>query len=101
MQSLCLTFSSLRVSLLHQPVDGYFNIWRQMMFFRFIMGVGIGGEYPLSSSITSETSDEGHRGRNVSDFQCLQVYESQSQWRCLFQLQWRCPGHWLGGIRVQ
>lgn len=55
-------------------MDGYFNIWRQMMFCRFIMGVGIGGEYPLSSSITSETSDEGHRGRNVSAMYFLQLF---------------------------
>lgn len=77
----------LAVSLLHQPVDGYFNIWRQMMFCRFIMGVGIGGEYPLSSSITSETSDEGHRGRNVS------VYFSDCfKWLWLWLWLWLCHG---------
>lgn len=56
---------SLVTRCVSQPVDGYWHIYRQLMLFRFLMGVGIGGEYPLSSSITSESSEDKHRGRNV------------------------------------
>lgn len=56
---------SLVTRCVPQPVDGYWHIYRQLMLFRFLMGVGIGGEYPLSSSITSESSEDKHRGRNV------------------------------------
>ena len=32
---------------------------------RFLLGLGIGGEYPLSSTITAETSKGSSRGRNM------------------------------------
>eukprot|EP00952_Eustigmatos_sp_NYUAD-ZCMA_P009504 39238-Eustigmatos_ZCMA.PRE.1 len=41
-----------------------FTIWQQMMLFRFVMGCGVGGEYPMASTITSEVSETRHRGRN-------------------------------------
>jgi len=41
--------------------------WQMITAFRILMGVGIGGEYPLSSSHTADsTSDSQHSGRNVS-----------------------------------
>ena len=33
---------------------------------RFVEGVGIGGEYPLSATISSESSDAHHRGTRVA-----------------------------------
>ena len=42
------------------------NIWQQLMLFRFIMGLGVGGEYPMASTITAESSKPGERGRNLA-----------------------------------
>lgn len=42
------------------------DIWHQMMFFRFIMGMGVGGEYPMASTITSESSSNNDRIRNLA-----------------------------------
>jgi MFS family permease len=41
------------------------NIW-WLIFFRVILGVGIGGDYPVSSTIMSEFSGKAHRGMMVS-----------------------------------
>lgn len=43
-----------------------FTIYQQMMVFRFIMGLGVGGEYPAASTITSENSNSWQRGRNLA-----------------------------------
>ena len=37
-----------------------------MCFTRFMMGVGIGGEYPMASTVTSESSTNSTRGRNLA-----------------------------------
>jgi len=42
------------------------GIYHQMMLFRFIMGMGVGGEYPAASTITSENSPSWQRGRNLA-----------------------------------
>jgi PHS family inorganic phosphate transporter-like MFS transporter len=34
--------------------------------FRFLLGIGIGGEYPLSATITAESSNASNRGRMVA-----------------------------------
>jgi MFS family permease len=41
------------------------NIW-WLIFFRVILGIGIGGDYPVSSTIMSEFSGRKHRGMMVS-----------------------------------
>ncbi len=41
------------------------NIW-WLIFFRIILGLGIGGDYPVSSTIMSEFSGRAHRGMMVS-----------------------------------
>ncbi len=41
------------------------NIW-WLIVFRVILGVGIGGDYPVSSTIMSEFSGKAHRGMMVS-----------------------------------
>lgn len=42
-----------------------FSIYQQLALWRFILGVGVGGEYPLSATITSETATPKLRGRLV------------------------------------
>jgi len=49
-----------------QPTSSGMTIWQQMMLFRFIMGVGVGGEYPMASTVTSEGSKDADRGRNLA-----------------------------------
>lgn len=49
-----------------QPRMMGLNIWQQLMLFRFFMGVGVGGEYPMASTVTSEGSAAAHRGRNLA-----------------------------------
>lgn len=34
-----------------------------LTFWRFVLGVGIGGDYPMSATVTSEWSAAGHRGK--------------------------------------
>ncbi|HUC12067.1 MAG TPA: MFS transporter [Stellaceae bacterium] len=41
------------------------GIW-WLIFFRIILGIGIGGDYPVSSTIMSEYSGKKHRGMMVS-----------------------------------
>ncbi len=41
------------------------NIW-WLIFFRFILGVGIGGDYPVSSTIMSEYAGKKTRGMMIS-----------------------------------
>jgi MFS family permease len=43
------------------------GIYTQLMIWRFLLGFGVGGEYPLSATITTESSTNESRGRNVSD----------------------------------
>lgn len=45
---------------------GGFGIYSQLAFWRFILGVGIGGEYPLSASITSESSSKADVMKNLA-----------------------------------
>jgi MFS family permease len=42
------------------------GIYTQLMIWRFVLGFGVGGEYPLSATITTESSTNESRGRNVS-----------------------------------
>ncbi|HEX2939523.1 MAG TPA: MFS transporter [Rhodopila sp.] len=41
------------------------NIW-WLIFFRIILGIGIGGDYPVSSTLMSEFAGTAHRGMMVS-----------------------------------
>jgi MFS family permease len=41
------------------------NIW-WLIGFRFILGIGIGGDYPVSATIMSEYAGKAHRGMLVS-----------------------------------
>eukprot|EP00981_Chlorochromonas_danica_P010945 scaffold3553_cov180-Ochromonas_danica.AAC.12 len=47
-------------------VDNEFGVYRQLCIFRFILGIGVGGEYPLSASITNESSTPKMQTRNLA-----------------------------------
>ena len=49
---------SALVGFHYQDSTTAITIYHQLMVFRFILGVGIGGEYPLSASVSMESSDE-------------------------------------------
>jgi MFS transporter, PHS family, inorganic phosphate transporter len=43
-----------------------FGIYSQLCLWRFLLGVGVGGEYPLSASITAESSQSSNMARNLA-----------------------------------
>lgn len=45
---------------------GPMNVLQCLMIWRFILGVGVGGEYPLSATISAETSSLQNRGKNTA-----------------------------------
>ncbi len=44
-------------------LSGLANNWWELFIFRFLMGVGIGGDYPVSSTILSEFAPKMNRGK--------------------------------------
>lgn len=46
--------------------EGPFHLIYQLALFRFMLGVGVGGEYPLSASIAAENSSRETRGRLIA-----------------------------------
>lgn len=46
--------------------SGGFGIFSQLSLWRFLLGVGVGGEYPLSAAVTAESSDPGTEIRNLA-----------------------------------
>lgn len=43
-----------------------FTIYGQIACWRFLLGAGVGGEYPLAATVTSESSSASSRGRLMS-----------------------------------
>ncbi len=45
--------------------------------YRFLLGVGVGGEYPLAATVTSESSSAAKRGRLMAGvlFYLLNLYK--------------------------
>lgn len=57
------------VGTLGQAIAGHapgVSIYGVMIMWRFIMGMGIGGDYPLSAVITSEFAARRIRGRMMT-----------------------------------
>lgn len=52
------------------PDDG--GIYVQLTIFRFLLGFGVGGEYPLSATVSSESSTTEDRGSAVSNVFAMQ-----------------------------
>ena len=42
------------------------GIYSQLALWRFVLGFGVGGEYPLSASITSESSSSQERTKSLA-----------------------------------
>lgn len=51
----------------------HFGIYSQVALWRFVLGVGIGGEYPLSAAITTESSSKGKEIRNLAMVSSLAI----------------------------
>eukprot|EP00658_Telonema_sp_P-2_P047632 TRINITY_DN36236_c0_g1_i1.p1 TRINITY_DN36236_c0_g1~~TRINITY_DN36236_c0_g1_i1.p1 ORF type:complete len:428 (+),score=67.57 TRINITY_DN36236_c0_g1_i1:185-1468(+) len=49
-----------------------FGIYSQLCVCRFVLGLGIGGEYPLSATITSESSVTSRRGTDLATVFAMQ-----------------------------
>lgn len=52
--------------------DEAFTIYHKIAFFRFFTGVGIGGEYPLAATVTSESSSAENRGHLMASVFAMQ-----------------------------
>ncbi|RHZ76890.1 hypothetical protein Glove_187g118 [Diversispora epigaea] len=50
------------------------SIWGELMFWRFILGIGIGGDYPLSAVITSEFATLKRRGAMMAAVFAMQGF---------------------------
>ncbi|KAF0500567.1 phosphate transporter [Gigaspora margarita] len=50
------------------------TLWGSLMFWRFILGIGIGGDYPLSAVITSEFATIKRRGAMMSAVFAMQGF---------------------------
>jgi PHS family inorganic phosphate transporter-like MFS transporter len=61
--TLCIVGCLGSAMVVDSPVYG---VYTQLAAWRFILGLGVGGEYPLSSTITSESSSPATRGRNLA-----------------------------------
>jgi len=46
--------------------EGPFSLVVQLAICRFLLGVGVGGEYPLAATIAAESSDKATRGRLIA-----------------------------------
>jgi PHS family inorganic phosphate transporter-like MFS transporter len=46
------------------------SVFTQLFIWRFFLGIGIGGDYPLSATITSESSKTKHRGAMMAAVKC-------------------------------
>lgn len=51
-----------------------FSIYTQLSIWRFLLGFGVGGEYPLSATVTSEGSVTVQRGRAISSVFAMQGF---------------------------
>jgi MFS transporter, PHS family, inorganic phosphate transporter len=60
-----LTQWGLWASNTNQPTSSMNNVYIQLAIWRGILGFGVGGEYPLGSTITSEASSFATRGQAV------------------------------------
>jgi len=43
--------------------SSHVTVYTRIAYWRFILGLGVGGEYPLAATVTSESSSAGSRGK--------------------------------------
>lgn len=63
--TLTLTILACALSSVSYPI-GALNVYQTLAICRLILGIGVGGEYPLSATITSESSTASFRGRMMA-----------------------------------
>ncbi|KAJ1928588.1 hypothetical protein IWQ60_001921 [Tieghemiomyces parasiticus] len=61
--------SALSASAVHG-----FNVLTTLVIMRFVVGIGVGGDYPLSASITSESSSTKYRGALIAAVFAMQGF---------------------------
>lgn len=61
-----LVIAGALLSATVQDSSGSFGIYSQLCVWRFLLGVGVGGEYPLSASITSESNNGYSKQKNLA-----------------------------------
>mmetsp|Transcript_30152 Transcript_30152/g.53029 ORF Transcript_30152/g.53029 Transcript_30152/m.53029 type:complete len:542 (-) Transcript_30152:401-2026(-) len=63
--TLCMTVVGCILSAVAGPL-GSLNAYQTLAICRLVLGIGVGGEYPLSASITSESSSPEFRGKMMA-----------------------------------
>lgn len=58
--ALLITIGSLGSSI--SSNHEYLTVYGNISMWRFVLGIGVGGEYPLAATVTSESSSAGRRG---------------------------------------
>ena len=53
-------------------LSSHINLFTMLIFFRFILGIGIGGDYPLSATVASEFSNTKNRGAVIASVFAMQ-----------------------------
>lgn len=93
-----LTILGALMSAVVVDTGGSFGIVEQLAVCRFVLGVGIGGEYPLSASVTAErSSDPSARGTSLVTVISMQGYGMLlSPILCLLALPFGLAQTWRG-----
>lgn len=53
-------------------LSSHINLFTMLILFRFILGIGIGGDYPLSATVASEFSNTKNRGAVIASVFAMQ-----------------------------
>jgi len=69
------------------------NVW-QLLIFRFLLGVGIGADYPISSTLVSEFSPRKNRGRQLAVLSVMWVVGSMTAYLTGIALSPLGPDAW-------
>jgi PHS family inorganic phosphate transporter-like MFS transporter len=81
----------ITIGALGSASSGNHNIYGQIACWRFILGLGVGGEYPLAATVTSESSSAGSRGKLMSAVFAMQgVGSILSTVVVMLCLSWGC-----------
>ena len=62
--SLVILGATLSATVINST--GFFVIYSQLCLWRFLLGVGVGGEYPLSAAVTSESCNKETRLKSLA-----------------------------------
>ncbi|RUP45910.1 major facilitator superfamily domain-containing protein [Jimgerdemannia flammicorona] len=65
LELLIIIFATVCCAMSSSTVRGV-SVFGFLGFWRLILGIGVGGDYPMSATITSEWAAAGRRGRNMA-----------------------------------